>query len=230
MSTKRGGLASYKIVKLYLILYNVAQFIGWGMVLYGLVNGVTNGSSNKKLYQEVRLPLLFFQTLQLIEVIHAAIKLVPSSPVTTFLQIISRIVVCWCIVEPIPQTRSSIGLKLILGAWGLAETTRYLYYALNIISLVPGILTWCRYSFFLVLYPTGVSGELLLMYAALPYIKKQELLFYKLPNPLNISFYSDYAVMAFMASYIPFFPKLYFYMVAQRNKTLSKSSSSKKSN
>ncbi|XP_015787488.1 very-long-chain (3R)-3-hydroxyacyl-CoA dehydratase 2 [Tetranychus urticae] len=220
---------NHPIAKFYLILYNLFQFAGWGMVLYGLFTAAKSGDLNhKKLYENIRLPLLFFQTLQLIEVVHAAIKLVPSSPFLTFLQIISRIVVCWAILEPVPETRSSVGLLLILGAWGLAETTRYLYYALNIINLVPYILTWCRYSFFLVLYPAGVSGELLLMYAALGPIKQRELLFFKLPNPLNISFYTDYAVMAFMASYIPFFPKLYFYMVSQRGKSLAKTTSTKK--
>lgn len=172
--------------------------------MYEVVLHFKSGKLNyPRLWENARLPITIFQTLQLIEVVHAAIKFVPSNPFTTFMQIISRIIVVWAIVVPIKETRVSVGIPLILTAWSIAEITRYLYYALNLINLVPYFLTWCRYSFFLILYPVGVSGELILMYAALPYIQKRQLLYFKLPNPYNISFYSDWVLIAIMLSYIP---------------------------
>ncbi|XP_074595230.1 very-long-chain (3R)-3-hydroxyacyl-CoA dehydratase hpo-8-like [Brevipalpus obovatus] len=214
--------------KIYLILYNVAQLIGWGAILVEVIKHFSSGKINyAQLWANSRLYLSIFQTLQLIEVVHAAIKLVPSSPVTTFVQIISRIIVLWAILVPIKETTASVGVALILASWSIAESTRYLYYALNIVSLVPSLLTWCRYSFFILLYPSGVSGELILMWRALPYIKKRELLYYKLPNPLNISFYSDWVLMAIMFSYIPLFPQLYMYMLSQRRKVLGGTSKRK---
>lgn len=167
-----------------------------------------NRANYPRLWEKASLPITIFQTLQLIEVVHAAIKFVPSNPVTTFIQIISRIIVVWAIVVPIKETRSSIGIPLILTAWSIAEMTRYLYYALNLISsrapyLMPYLLTWCRYSFFMILYPIGVSGELILMYTALPYIRRRQLLYFKMPNPYNVSFYSDWLLIAIMLSYIP---------------------------
>lgn len=160
----------------------------------------------------------FFQTLQFIEVLHCVVGLVPSDPIQTAMQILSRLVVVWGILRPIEDARLSIGVPLLLTAWSVAELTRYIYYALNIYNIVPSILTWCRYTFFIVLYPMGVSGELLTIVAALPTISAKSMWAIELPNFANISFYYQHALWVIMASYIPFFPQLYFYMLKQRKK------------
>lgn len=69
----------------------------------------------------------------------------------------------------------------------------------------------CRYTFFIVLYPMGVSGELLTIYAALPYIQKTGLYSITLPNKYNFSFdYYTFLILT-MVSYIPC--KCVFYCV-----------------
>lgn len=105
----------------------------------------------------------------------------------------------------------------------------------------------CRYTFFIVLYPMGVAGELLTIYAALPYVQKTGLYSVTLPNKYNFSFdYYTFLILT-MISYIPckcvflrivitcsvvsisrfelsplstVFPQLYFHMVRQRKKVL----------
>ena len=53
------------------------------------------------------------------------------------------------------------------------------------------------------LYPMGVSGELLTIYAALPYVQKTGLYSITLPNKYNFSFdYYSFLILA-MVSYIP---------------------------
>ena len=60
-----------------------------------------------------------------------------------------------------------------------------------------------RYTFFLVLYPMGVTGELLTIYAALPYVQKTGLYSVTLPNKYNFSFdYYTFLILT-MVSYIP---------------------------
>ncbi|MEQ2224924.1 Very-long-chain (3R)-3-hydroxyacyl-CoA dehydratase 2 [Ilyodon furcidens] len=82
------------------------------------------------------------------------------------------------------------------------------------------ILNHCRYTFFIVLYPMGVSGELLTIYAALPYVQKTGLYSVTLPNKYNFSFdYYSFLILV-MISYIPLFPQLYFHMIRQRKKVL----------
>lgn len=61
----------------------------------------------------------------------------------------------------------------------------------------------CRYTFFFVLYPMGVAGELLTIYAALPYVQKTGLYSVTLPNKYNFSFdYYSFLILT-MISYIP---------------------------
>lgn len=61
----------------------------------------------------------------------------------------------------------------------------------------------CRYTFFIVLYPMGVTGELLTIYAALPNVQKTGLYSVTLPNKYNFSFDYYTFLILIMISYIP---------------------------
>lgn len=171
----------------YLIFYNLLQFFGWLAIL---ITG--------------RLDLLmWFQTIQLLEVVHCMIGFVKSSAFQTFTQILSRIIIVWVALVPFPETRQTIGLGMILWAWPLAETTRYIYYALNLMKLNLYIVTWARYTFFIVLYPLGVSGELLILYKLMQLSKTTGVYNFELPNQLNVSFYGDIAIIILILTYVP---------------------------
>ena len=60
--------------------------------------------------------------------------------------------------------------------WSIAEVIRYSFYLLKEFGIEIRLLTWLRYSAFIVLYPFGVAGELLTIWSALPVIKKRKLL------------------------------------------------------
>lgn len=65
------------------------------------------------------------------------------------------------------------------------------------------LISLCRYTFFFVLYPMGVTGELLTIYAALPTVQKTGLYSVTLPNKYNFSFdYYSFLILV-MISYIP---------------------------
>lgn len=172
---------------IYLIFYNLLQFFGWLAVLF----------TGRLDY------LMWFQTIQLLEVVHCMIGFVKSSAFQTFMQILSRIIIVWVALVPFPETRQTIGLDMIMWAWPLAETTRYIYYALNLMKLNLYIVTWLRYTLFIGLYPLGVSGELLILYKLMLISKKTGAYDYKLPNPLNVSFYGDIAIILLILSYVP---------------------------
>lgn len=92
---------------------------------------------------------------------------------------------------------------------------QYLYYITCIIII------FCRYTFFIVLYPIGVTGELLTVINGLDEAKRTQIYSYSLPNALNVSFNFYYFLIFFMLSYIPVFPQLYTHMLAQRKKIIS---------
>lgn len=113
-----------------------------------------------------------------------------------------------------------------------------------------------RYSTFIILYPIGVTGELLCFYAAVKYANANpDVWSYTLPNVWNFTFSYLYLLVGVMLLYIPcvyrvfmnvekertdskrnllsvaVFPVLYMHMFAQRRKMLTPTSkeSSKKS-
>ena len=48
-----------------------------------------------------------------------------------------------------------------------------------------------RYSAFLVLYPTGVVSEMILMYKGIPYLRERKLFSVHLPNSWNFAWHHD---------------------------------------
>ena len=70
--------------------------------------------------------------------------------------------------------RSSGVIWLQINSWALVEVPRYLYFVLDRLNFCPPIATIIRYSLFLVLYPTGITGELGVIYNSTDYIKEND--------------------------------------------------------
>ncbi|RKO93861.1 protein-tyrosine phosphatase-like protein [Blyttiomyces helicus] len=77
----------------------------------------------------------------------------------------SRLFLVWGVCYPFdaPIVRENWAFSTMVAAWGIAEVIRYTYYALNITGSKPVWLLWCRYNFFLVLYPIGAGSEWILL-------------------------------------------------------------------
>lgn len=215
--------------KVYLIAYNVIQVLGWSYLMIMLLPFLKkeflfspSGDTpvHAGLYDSVQLPLKIFQTAAVIEIIHAAVGLVKSNPVITGLQIFSRVFILWAILHSFVEAQRSFGLPLLLVAWTVTEIVRYSYYALNLLRLNVSIVTWLRYTLFIVLYPIGVTGELLCCYVSLPVVAATGAFSVALPNRWNATFSFYHILIALMLSYAPVFPQLYGYMLAQRKKVL----------
>ncbi|KAF5287979.1 hypothetical protein FQR65_LT12156 [Abscondita terminalis] len=224
---------SSKLSKFYLLAYNAVQTLGWCSLLYQLVQYCVFPKNDASLYDSLKCTLIIFQNAAVLEIFHAIFKLVPSSPIITVQQVFSRVLVVCGVLMTSYDARSSVGLPLALTAWSITEIIRYMYYTLNLINMVPQILVWLRYTTFIALYPIGVTGELLCIYAAQNELKKTGMWTVTLPNWLNFTFNYPYLLLGIMALYVPLFPQLYLHMFAQRRKILgteaaTKAGSSKK--
>ncbi|KAI4503154.1 hypothetical protein M0802_002198 [Mischocyttarus mexicanus] len=208
--------------KLYLIAYNAIELIGWSWVLYILVSHYGNNKSTLSLWDKIWLPLTAIQVSAYLEVIHCMIRLVPSNPLISFAQISSRVFLLSALFSlPWESVGSLLALPYMVTSWSFAEIIRYSYYLLNLVSCVPSFLTWLRYSSFLVLYPTGISGELWCFYHAIYHsLSHPEIWSYTLPNPWNFTFSYLYSMIIVVLIYIPGGPILYSHMLSQRKKML----------
>jgi hypothetical protein len=189
---------------------------------------VTSGPALWGLLAPILTPV---QSLAVLEIVHAALGLVRSPVMTTAVQVFSRVFLVWGVLQvpgnTAPQT--SLALFTLALAWSVSELIRYPYYALELVlgkDRAPYLLTWLRYSGFLVLYPLGVSSELWLMFTSLPYLMHSGVHSLPMPNAYNISVHYPTVVVLLMLAYIPGFPSLFGYMLAARKKTLHKKPSS----
>ncbi|XP_013792762.1 very-long-chain (3R)-3-hydroxyacyl-CoA dehydratase 2-like isoform X3 [Limulus polyphemus] len=89
--------------KLYLALYNFVQFLGWSYILLLVISYTFRNKCYAGVWNFVRIPVQIFQSLALLEVIHCLVGLVPTSAFLTFIQIGSRLVVVWGILESVPE-------------------------------------------------------------------------------------------------------------------------------
>ncbi len=106
-------------------------------------------------------------------------------------------------------------------SWSLVEVPRYAFYALSLVSTPSYFSKFVRYSLFLILYPSGISGEVLSILSALPFIAHTKIFAYPMPNKINFAF--DYTTFCYfiLATYIPGSYIMYNYMLVQRKKQLS---------
>lgn len=103
----------------YLVLYNLASLAGWGVILtktLGLIltrqpfpndiPGLIKHFSNGYDYQNLGSWVIYTQTFAILEVVHAALGWVRSSPLTVGMQVASRIWMTWGVLATRPEVSS----------------------------------------------------------------------------------------------------------------------------
>jgi very-long-chain (3R)-3-hydroxyacyl-CoA dehydratase len=115
---------------------------------------------------------------------------------------------------------NDIAIFMVALPWAITECVRYPFYQFKGLQEYLGHL---RYNLFIVLYPIGVTGELLCCYRlyqiSLPLARKDKPYTFDMPNMCNFAFDFETVVMYILpVVYLFGFPPLYMYMLSQRKK------------
>ncbi|KAG5487034.1 hypothetical protein LSCM1_07703 [Leishmania martiniquensis] len=215
------------IKDMYLLAYNAGMCMGWGTILVKVIKRLAEGGSVASVYPEIAQLLCVAQTGAIAEILHAAFGLVRSPVGTTFLQVLSRLIVLYGAVR-IGGTEATGNIIFVqmLVSWCLSEVIRYSFYTTSLVSVRSAWLTWLRYSAFMVLYPVGITGEIGCLYKALPYIKEHKPWTVELPNTLNFTFSWHNGVWFILLGVYPYGSYvMYSYMLSQRRKIFAKAAS-----
>ncbi|XP_063616127.1 very-long-chain (3R)-3-hydroxyacyl-CoA dehydratase hpo-8-like [Cydia splendana] len=222
---------SWQLSKAYLVAYNGTQIVGWTYMLLHTLGYFLNRGTLDNFWKEISWNLLIFQNAAALEVLHAVLGIVPTGVFLTLTQVTSRVfLVCGVLLVSDAATMSP-GMVLCVLAWSVTEIIRYGYYVANAIGQPPPLLMLLRYSTFFLLYPLGVTGELLCIYDSLKDIAARQ--FWTVPVLSNyvtiasqyhiiLSMLYHYFLICWMLLYIPMFPMLFGHMMQQRKKVLSK--------
>ncbi|CAN6833378.1 unnamed protein product, partial [Brassica oleracea] len=191
------------IRRVYLTLYNWIVFAGWAQVLYFAVKTLKE-TGHENVYDAVEKPLQLAQTAAVLEIFHGLVGLVRSPVSATLPQIGSRLFLTWGILYSFPEVvQSHFLVASLVISWSITEIIRYSFFGLKeALGFAPSWHLWLRYSSFLVLYPTGITSEVGLIYLALPHIKTSEMYSVRMPNTLNFSFDFFYATILVLAIYL----------------------------
>ena len=216
------------LVTAYLFLYNMLQFFGWGYVAYialslcKAANFDLGALASQSPWGAVALPLRFFQDLAFMEVVHSLLRMTSSHWMTVLIQVLSRVLLVEGIVMT-PEAQANPFIYGLLFAWGITEIVRYSFYGLKLLGREIPLLTWLRYSLFLVLYPLGVASELGCVRSVvynLPYWSNDQVASSAFVKTLGVANAKLAVTVLYYFVYVPFFPMLFGHMLAQRKKIL----------
>lgn len=194
---------------MYLKAYNLLSAFGWFTILCSVFI-LFPFTKQPNFFWSTRNWVTIVQTGAILEIIHSLLGFVKSPILTTVMQVSSRLLVVIGIFQFIPEStmcQSMVYLTLLM-AWSITEIVRYLYYYFSLVNKnqVPYILQWLRYNMFIVLYPMGVTSELIIIFSSLaPALER-------FGYPLQL------ILAGSMLTYIPGLPILFNHMLKQRSK------------
>lgn len=206
----------------YLVGYNGVMCAGWAMLLAKVAQHYAAGGAASTLYPVVSKLLCVVQTGALLEVLHALVGLVRSPVLTTMLQVASRLFVLYGTLRiGENDARRGPAFTQMIVAWALSEIIRYGFYTTNLLETKSKLLKWLRYSAFTLLYPLGISGEVISIVKAMPYIKENNVWSLSswgtLGSSLSLHNFMWITLLGFypIGSYV-----MYTYMLTQRRKAM----------
>ncbi|KAF4984537.1 hypothetical protein FDECE_17064 [Fusarium decemcellulare] len=190
----------------YLILYNFVSAVAWSVVL-GRTVSIFGLRGPEFVYLGAGEWTKWTQTMAGMEVLHSLLGVVRAPLLTTLMQVSSRFLLVWAIVDVFPFLAQSPFYSSMLVAWSVTEIIRYSFFALSLSGLQPKFLTWLRYNTFFILYPVGIFSECTLIWLA--------------TNPAGeVNELYKYALYAILAIYVPGSYILYTHMMSQRRKVI----------
>jgi len=165
--------------------------------------------------------LFFTQHLALLEIAHSALGLVSSPLLTTIIQVASRLVVLDVFTYPSSSCHDKYSLYLMVLSWSCVEIPRYGFYIYQLVQgdkgEAPYFLFFLRYNLFMVLYPSGISGEVLQLMDSFPSYREK-----------NMEWVTRLAKVILILLYLPLGPFMIYNMSNMRSRAYKKRAEGKK--
>ncbi|KAJ4433108.1 hypothetical protein ANN_15365 [Periplaneta americana] len=155
------GYRKEDLKKVYLIFYNLCQFVGFTYVLTVMtIRYFRDGpDSMEGTYEAVGGAIKFCQLMQFLEVMHPLFGYTKGQVLTSLLQTCGRAFVLFCMIEAEPRMWTKPVIFYLFFIWSLIEFVRYPFYISQLLKMDSGLLVWLRYTMWIPLYPLGFLCE-----------------------------------------------------------------------
>ncbi|KAJ2949608.1 hypothetical protein O0L34_g15530 [Tuta absoluta] len=216
------GYRKEDMKKVYLIIYNLFQFIGYFYVLavMGVRYAKLEYDSVGNTYEHVGSAMKFLQLMQYLEVMHPLFGYTKGGALVPFLQVSGRAFVLFAMIEAEPRMQTKPVIFYLFLVWSMIEVVRYPYYISQLYKKEIYILTWLRYSMWIPLYPLGILCESIIILRNIPYFEETQRFTISLPNEWNFAFHLPTFLRVYLL--ILTFPGMYLVMAHMRKLRISK--------
>ncbi|KZC08553.1 3-hydroxyacyl-CoA dehydratase 3, partial [Dufourea novaeangliae] len=217
--------------KVYLIIYNLWQFVGFIYILtvMGIMYSRDGPVSMKGTYTAVGNPMKFIQLLQFLEVMHSLFGYTKSSVLISFVQVGGRAFILFAMIEAEPRMQTKPVIFYLFVVWSTVEVVRYPYYIMQLLKIEIAFLTWLRYTIWMPLYPLGFLCEGIIILRNIPYFEETQKFTFSLPNTWNFAFHFPLFLKIYLLIFcLPLIYMLMSRMNQVRYKKLGKSKLKKK--
>lgn len=216
------------IPKTYLIGYNLIQLVLQWVAIARIVQYNLSQSSPSSWFEladgsyQVAAPFIrLILILQWFEIGHSLVGLTRGSPLASIIQIGLKSFFFFAILEQESHLQSYPSSKLLPLLWCLGDGLRYPFYVLQLSGHSVYLVTWVRYSAWILLYPLGMLMEGVMLFNSIPFLETSGRLSYTLPNILNVSWHMTSFIYFYLIVFLPFGSySLLSYMYRQRVKVL----------
>lgn len=198
--------------KVYLVLYNLFQFVGYTYVLsvLGVRYMKHDYDSVVGTYENVGGAMRFLQLLQYLEVMHPLFGYTRGGVLVPFLQVSGRAFVLFVMIEAEPRMQTKPVVFYLFVMWSTIEVVRYPFYIAQLYKKEIYILTWLRYTMWIPLYPIGIICEAIVILRNIPYFEETQKFTISMPNEWNFAFHMPNFLRFYLL--VLTFPGMYFVM------------------
>ncbi|XP_068622528.1 very-long-chain (3R)-3-hydroxyacyl-CoA dehydratase isoform X2 [Battus philenor] len=198
--------------KVYLIIYNLFQFIGFMYVMSVMVvrYAKLEYESVTDTYEHVGPAMKFLQLMQYLEVMHPMFGYTKGGVLVPFLQVSGRAFVLFVMIEAEPRMQTKPVVFYLFVIWTLIEIVRYPFYISQIYKKEVYLLTWLRYTMWIPLYPLGILCESIVILRNIPYFEETQRFTVSMPNEWNFAFHLPTFLRLYLL--VLTFPGMFFVM------------------
>lgn len=174
----------------WLSTYYLFQSICFALILGELIRGlyIDGIRAYLKAYDNVAGKLLTCQIAAFMEILHPIIGINKVGLRAPILNVCIRNFILFILIVPVKYFHTFPFTFILFFAWSLHEFIRFPHNLLMLHRMNHWILTWIRYSYWLLVYPVGIVASAIIVYISIGIADKKNRMVYSLPNMLNFSF------------------------------------------
>ncbi|XP_045450360.1 very-long-chain (3R)-3-hydroxyacyl-CoA dehydratase [Melitaea cinxia] len=206
------GYRKEDLKKVYLVLYNLFQLIGFVYVLsvMAIRYAKLDYDSVADTYEHVGPAVKFLQLMMYLEVMHPLFGYTKGGVLVPFMQVSGRAFILFVLIDSEPRMQTKPVVFYLFLMWSTIEIVRYPFYITQIYKKNIYILTWLRYTMWIPLYPLGILCESIVILRSIPYFEETQRFTISLPNEWNFTFDMPFYLRLYLL--LLTFPATFFLM------------------